>query len=175
MALPLDPGIYALDRAHSQFAFSVTHLGITPVVGMFADFDGALTVGPDEASSSLELTIRMASVGSGNAGRDQHLWGADFFDVENHPAMSFRSTSLTGDGDTWTIDGDLTVKGSAQPVTLTATFTGRSVFPMDQKEHIGAVATGSMSRLTAGVGSAIPESMLSDTIPLSIAVQLIKQ
>ena len=174
MPLPLDPGRYEFDRAHSQFAFSVTHLGITPVVGMFADFEGALIVGDNAASSSLEFSARMASVGSGNADRDGHIQGEDFFDTANYPVMTFRSTELSGKGDHWTIDGDLVVKGHGQRVRLSAVVTGRSVFPMDKKEHIGATASGTLSRLAAGVGSAIPESMLSDEIPVSLAIQLIK-
>lgn len=174
MLLPLESGTYALDRAHSQLTFSVTHLGITPVVGMFTDFDGTLVIGDDAASSSLEISAQMSSVTSGNAGRDGHLLGADFFDVENHPTMRFRSSGLAPDGDCWAIDGDLTVKGVGQPIRLIAALTGRSIFPMDKKEHIGATATGTMSRVAAGVGSAIPLSMLSDEIPLAIAIQLIK-
>ncbi len=174
MSLPLEPGRYDFDQAHSQFAFSVTHLGITPVVGMFSEFEGALVVGENVASSSLEFSARMASVGSGNAGRDAHLQGEDFFDTTNHPVMTFRSTELSGEGDRWAIDGDLVVKGQSQGVRLSAVFTGRSIFPMDKKEHIGATASGTLSRLRAGVGAAIPSSMLSDDIPVSIAVQLIK-
>lgn len=174
MTLALAPGRYQFDRAHSQFSFSVLHLGITPVVGMFADFEGMLVVGETEADSSLEMSAQMASVGSGNRGRDEHLQGADFFDTANHPAMTFRSTALSGAGDQWTIDGDLTVKGASQSVRLSAVFTGTSVFPMDKKEHIGATANGTLSRLAAGVGPAIPTSMLSDEIGISVAVQLIK-
>lgn len=173
-SLPLDPGTYALDTAHSQFTFQVTHLGITPVIGMFSEFSGSLVVGEDAASSSLEIAVQMASVSSGNAGRDSHLQAPDFFDSVAHPQMTFRSTSLSGEGDNWTIDGELTVKGVAQQVRLNSRFTGRSVFPMDKKEHIGATANGTMSRLVGGVGPAIPASMLSDEITLSVAVQLIK-
>lgn len=174
MPLPLGPGRYEFDRAHSQFSFSVTHLGITPIVGMFADFEGALIVGESAASSSLEFRARMASVSSGNAARDAHIQGEDFFDTANYPELAFRTTELSGDGDHWTIEGDLVVKAQVQTVRLAAEFTGKSVFPMDKKEHIGATATGTLSRLHAGVGSAIPESMLSDDIPVSLAVQLIK-
>ncbi len=174
MSLPLDPGTYEFDRAHSQFAFGVTHLGITPVVGLFTDFEGTLVVGADAESSTLRLQAQMASVNSGNAGRDEHLQAPDFFDTANHPVLSFTSSALSGAGDTWTIDGDLVIKGQSQKVQLTATFTGRAVFPMDQKEHIGATATGTISRVAAGIGAAIPASFLSDDIALSVAVQLIK-
>ena len=173
MELPLTPGTYHLDTMHTQIGFSVIHLGLTPVRGAFADFNGQLLVGETPALSQLHVTINLPSLQSTNRGREEHLQGADFFDSGQYSDMIFRSTHIRGDREQWTVTGDLTLRGVTNPVTFDAQMTGRSVFPLDQKEHIGFVASGSLSRTAFGVGASIPTMMLSDEINIELAVQLV--
>ncbi len=173
MELPLSPGVYALDQMHTQIGFSVRHLGITPIRGVFSSFEGQLTVGETAEASALEVAIAVASLQMSHVGREQHVQGEDFFDSANHPTMTFRSTQISGSGDRWSFEGPLTLRGVSHPVALDAELTGRAVFPMDGTEHIGFVASGVLSRRAFNVATAIPSVMLSDDIAVDLAVQLI--
>ena len=173
MSLPLAAGTYRLDHHHSQIGFIVIHLGLTPVRGLFPDFDGVLEVGERLEDTALRISVGMPSVQSGHPGRDERLQDADYFDSAGHPAMVFESTSVTATDDGWAVDGELTVKGTSQPLRLDAAMTGRRVFPLDEKEHIGFVATGRLSRVSFGVATGVPSEILSDDIELVISAQLV--
>lgn len=173
MHLPLAPGTYLLDETHTQIGFVVTHLGLTPIRGIFAEFSGQLAVGDTAAASRLEVSISVPSLQSSHPGREEHVQGEDFFHSSEFPTMQFQSTRIDGRDDRWQVAGDLTLRGVSRPVTLNTTLTGRALFPLDQKEHIGFVADGIVSRTAFGVGSKIPALMLSDDIRLDLSVQLI--
>ena len=70
------------------------------------------------------MTLDAASFTTGNEDRDAHVKSADFLDVENHPALVYRSTGVRQDGDSWKVDGELTVRDVARPVTLDVEFEG---------------------------------------------------
>lgn len=175
MSLPIDAGTYAIDPLHTQVGFAITHLGITPLQGIFTGYSGTLEVGPSAESSSLAVAVDLATVNSGHPMRDEHLQGADFFDTAGDGTMTFRSTGISGSGDDWTIDGQLTLKGETHPVSLKARMTGKAVFPMDQKERIGFTASGKLDRKKFGVGAAIPGFIVSEDVELNLAVQLVAQ
>jgi polyisoprenoid-binding protein YceI len=175
MDLPLAPGRYLLDPTHTQIGFVVTHLGITPIRGMFTRYDGHLLVGDRAETSSLQVFVELASLQSSHPGREEHLQGEDFFHSARHPQMIFTTTSISGAGDRWSFEGPLVLRGVEQPIQLDATLTGRAVFPLDQKEHIGFVARGSLSRSAFGVAPNIPGLLLSDQVVLDLSVQLIAE
>ena len=123
-------GDYTIDASHSRLGFSARHAMVTTVRGQFTDFEGAAHVdAEDPAASSVSLAIRPASVSTGSADRDGHLVSADFFDVENHDAITFASTSVERDGSGWTITGDLTIKGTTKSVTIPFEETGTAIDP----------------------------------------------
>ncbi|GHJ60666.1 polyisoprenoid-binding protein [Nocardioides sp. OK12] len=123
-------GDYTIDASHSRLGFSARHAMVTTVRGQFTDWSGTAHVDTaDPAASSVSLTIRTASIDTGNADRNAHLASADFFDAENHPEITFVSTHVTRDGDDWTIAGDLTIKGVTQPVTIEFESTGSAQDP----------------------------------------------
>src|SRR6478735_1760059 len=106
-------GDYTIDASHSRLGFSARHAMVTTVRGQFTDFQGTAHVDAENpAASSVSLTIRPASISTGSADRDGHLVSADFFDVEQHDAITFASTSVERDGVAWTVTGDLTIKGT---------------------------------------------------------------
>lgn len=175
MPLPLAPGNYALDVTHSQIGFTVLHLGLTPVRGLFAQFSGQLTVGDTAEESHLAVAIDLPSLQSSHPGREEHLQGEDFFHSARHPEMSFLSTRIEGADTSWSVTGNLSLRGVTQPVTLDATLTGRALFPLDQKEHIGFVASGLLSRTAFGVAPNVPTMILSDDITVDLAIQLIPE
>lgn len=122
---------WQIDPAHSLVEFSVKHMMFTTVKGRFAGVSGTVTV--DEANlanSIVDVTIDAASVDTREERRDAHLRSADFFDVENYPTLTFRSTRVEPKGgDRLTVYGDLTLHGVTQGVALDANILGRGVTP----------------------------------------------
>jgi polyisoprenoid-binding protein YceI len=123
-------GTYQLDLAHSSVAFSVRHLMVSKTKGRFAEFAGTVVIGEDPLDSSVEVEIQAASIDTRDDTRDGHLRSGDFFDVEHHPTLTYRSTKVTPSGKgTWAVEGELTVRGVTQPVPLTVSFEGGAVDP----------------------------------------------
>jgi polyisoprenoid-binding protein YceI len=123
-------GDYAVDASHSRLGFSARHAMVTTVRGDFTDFDGTAHVDAENpTASTVALTIRAASVSTGTADRDGHLVSGDFFDVENHPEITFTSTDVERDGTEWAITGDLIIKGVTKSVTIPFEETGTAVDP----------------------------------------------
>ncbi|MFT7599155.1 MAG: polyisoprenoid-binding protein YceI [Acidimicrobiales bacterium] len=172
MTLPIAAGTYGIDSAHTQLGFSVTHLGISVVQGRFDSFTGSLTVGASLADCVLTVDTEMASVSTGNAGRDGHMHGADFFDVENHPHMTFKSTAVSEAGDGYEVVGDLTLRGVTNSVTLSGTYNGSGVFPVDGSTHFGFSASGTISRSAFGVSYGVP--MVTDQVELQLEAQFVE-
>ena len=172
MSLPIAPGTYGIDTAHSQLSFAVTHLGLTAVSGMFDRFSGALYVGSGLADTVISIEAEIASINTGHAMRDEHMRGEGFLDAANHPQMLFRSTSIAEAGSNYSLKGDLTIKGTTMPVSLDASYKGTAIFPVDGSTHHGFVATGNISRDAFGVGTGI--DILSDDITLTLNVQFVQ-
>jgi len=124
------PGTYALDPSHSHVGFKVRHLMVSKVRGRFAEFDGAVSIATDPLASSVAVTVQLASIDTRDAGRDEHLRGADFFDVASNPTMTYRSTGVreTAPG-RFSLDGELTLAGVTKSVTLEVTFDGTVTDP----------------------------------------------
>ena len=123
-------GDYTIDASHSRLGFSARHAMVTTVRGHFTDWSGTAHVDTaDPAASSVSLTIKAASIDTGSADRDGHLVSADFFDAETHPEITFVSTAVARDGADWAITGDLTIKGTARPVTIEFEPTGSAQDP----------------------------------------------
>ena len=171
MALPIVPGIYGIDTLHSQLGFSVRHLGISVIRGMFDRYRGELCVGDDLASTVVTVEAEMASINSGNQDRDVHMYGPDWFDVDTYPKMTFRSTSIIEAPDGYAMTGDLTIKGITNSVTFAAIYNGSNTFPMDQSTHFGFEASGSISRSAFGVSYGVP--LLSDHVKLTLDAQFV--
>ncbi|NGX10187.1 YceI family protein [Mycobacteroides franklinii] len=119
----LTAGTWTIDPVHSDITFSVRHLGVSKVRGSFTDFSGEIIVAED-GTPSVSATISVASVSTRNDQRDGHLRSADFFDTDNHPTATFRSTSVRADGDDYIVDGELTLRGVTQPVALNLSLEG---------------------------------------------------
>jgi polyisoprenoid-binding protein YceI len=116
---------YVVDPSHTNVGFSAKHLVITTVSGRFKDFTGTIIYDDkDITKSSVDGTIKSASLDTGNADRDAHLKSADFFDVEKNPEITFKSTKVEKAGDGAKVTGTLTIRGVAKEVTFPATVTG---------------------------------------------------
>src|SRR4051794_13114707 len=117
-------GTWDIDAAHSTVGFSVRHMMVSKVRGYFREFAGEIVTAADPAQSSVTATIDLGSIDTRQEQRDAHIRSADFFDVEAHPQMTFRSIAVRSHGEDWTVDGELTLKGNTRPVTLTLELNG---------------------------------------------------
>ncbi|MDX1492845.1 MAG: YceI family protein [Longimicrobiales bacterium] len=129
----MSANLWKIDPAHTQIEFSVKHMMFTTVRGQFGEFEGAVELDTDNpAESSVSVTIDASSIDTGVSDRDEHLRSGDFFDVENHPEISFTSKRVSGpieEGGDFEIVGDLTIRGVTKEVTLDATFDGTGTDP----------------------------------------------
>lgn len=178
MTLPLGSGAWTLDPAHSVVGFAVRHLGISSIRGRFTDVSAELQVGEDLTGSSLQAEVAMASVTTGNEGRDGHLQSTDIFNVESQPTMTFASTSIAEAADgRYAVTGDLTLNGTTKNETLDVEFFGSETNPMDGSVRAGFAASGSIDRADYGIDWNVPMpgggAMLATTIAITLDAQLI--
>ena len=144
------PGTYAIDASHSAVDFAVRHLGLAKVRGHFSAFDGVIEIADRPEESKVTVDVDLASIDTREPNRDEHLRTNEFFDVTNHPTMSFRSTRVTGSGTNWTVEGDMTLKGVTNPLTLDVTFEGAGSDPWGG-QRIAFSASGEIDRERWGV------------------------
>ena len=111
-------GTWAIDPVHSEVSFVVRHMMVSKVRGRFDKFEGTIETAADPLASTVTADVDLSSVNTGNETRDNHVRSEDFFHVEKHPTMSFRSTGVRPDGDNFLLDGDLTLRGVTKPVTF---------------------------------------------------------
>ena len=117
-------GTWDIDASHSDVSFTVRHMMVSKVRGRFGKFSGEIVTGENLSDSSVTATIDATSIDTNNEQRDGHIRSADFFDVDNHPEWTFRSTALRVDGEDLALDGELTLKGVTRPVTLALEVNG---------------------------------------------------
>ena len=111
-------GTWTIDPVHSEVSFVVRHMMVSKVRGRFDKFEGTIVTAPDPLQSSVTADVDLSSVNTGAPDRDNHIRSADFFEVESHPTLTFRSTGVRQDGGDFLLDGDLTIRGTTRPVTL---------------------------------------------------------
>jgi polyisoprenoid-binding protein YceI len=164
------------DPAHSEVDFSVSHMTVSNIHGRFGHV--AATIKYDEADvtkSTVNATIDVTGVDTGEEARNNHLKSPDFFDVATYPTATFISTSVSKTGDNLTINGNLTLHGVTKPVVLTAQGPRGPVPGMqDHKPHAGFSATTTIKRTDFGVGK-FPAAMVGDEIKLDIELEVVKQ
>ncbi len=171
-------GTWTIDASHSEVGFSVRHLGISKTRGRFGAFTGTLQVDAENpANSSVEVSIDATSVDTKDAGRDEHLRGADFFDVEQFPTLSFRSTAVRGAGSDWTVEGELTIRGVTRPVVLDTELVGLEKDPWGN-DRVGFAATTEVNReefgLTWNAALETGGVLVGKTVKIHLDVEAIK-
>jgi polyisoprenoid-binding protein YceI len=175
--LPLVPGRWAVDSAHSSVGFSVRHLGVSKVRGRFDTFDVDVVIGETLEDTTLTASIDVASIDTGNADRDAHVLSAEIVDVTRRPTIDFRSTRVTDAGDHYDVDGELTIGDRTHPVTLAVELGGVETFPGGPR-HAGFEATAQIRRKDFGIDVVLPPGVssvvLGDVIKVEIDLQLLE-
>ena len=150
-ALPATAADWNVDAAHSHMGFAVKHMAISKVKGSFGEFTGAVT-GEDgkPETFSVEVTIDVGSVTTGNTDRDDHLKGPDFFDVAQFTTMTFKSTGVQMDGDEGTLTGEFTLHGVTKTIELELEYLGLVNDPWGNT-RMGFSAEGKIDRRDFGL------------------------
>ena len=170
--LDVPDGRYGLDKTHGYVTFGYSHLGFSnPEVG-FNDFDVDLLLNAKSPeASSFSVKIAAASVDSRVAKFDDHLKGADYFDVQAHPEITFVSESISmTSANTADITGLLTIKGQSHPVTLAAVLNKAGMHPLARIPALGVSAQATLSRSEWGLNKYVP--MVSDEVQLRSEIEL---
>jgi polyisoprenoid-binding protein YceI len=155
-------GTWDIDASHSTVGFVVRHMMVSKVRGFFRDFSGEIVTAEDPTQSTVTATIDLGSIDTRQEQRDAHIRSADFFDVDNHPTMTFRS------------DGELTLKGNTKPVSLALELNG---FGPDAYggTRAGFSARTEISRSAFGVDIQMPMDgggvVVADKIVVELEIQ----
>lgn len=171
---------WVLDPMHSEVQFKIKHLVISTVTGSFKSFDAsAESNGEDFNDASIEFSLDVNSIDTNQPDRDTHLKSADFFESENYPKISFKSTSFKNSGaDNYKLTGDLTIKDVTKSVTLDVEHGGIAT-DFYGNVKAGFDVSGKLSRKEFGLQwNAITEAgaiVVGDDVKLFINIQLAKQ
>jgi polyisoprenoid-binding protein YceI len=139
-------GTWTVDPAHSSIEFRIKHMMVSTVRGRFDEFEGTIEAAPDYHDSKVRGTLKTASIDTNEPNRDAHLRSADFFDADNHPVISFESTSIEHlrKGD-YRVSGDLTMHGETRAVVFEGTVQGVERDPWGN-DRVGIELRGTISR-----------------------------
>jgi polyisoprenoid-binding protein YceI len=173
--LPLKAGRWTLDTSHSSATFSIRHLGLSKVRGRFNDIDAVLDVGDDHDSTSVVATIAVDSIDTGNADRDGHVRSPDMLDAATHPVMRFESARVTGNSDTWQMEGEATIAGVTRPFLFDVEFAGVADFK--GRLHAGFFSSGQLRRKDFGLsfpGLGDNAIVLGDVVTFELDLQFVE-
>jgi polyisoprenoid-binding protein YceI len=170
-----------LDPAHSAAEFKVKHMMISNVKGTFTGLSGGLVSQDhtDLTKSSVEASIPVATLNTGDPQRDGHLKSADFLDVEKFPTMTFKSNQIERSHvDGFQVTGDLTLHGITHLVTLTVEGVSQPAKDPWGNTRIGLSATTKIKRKDFGLTWNSPlESggvLVGEDVHITLDVQFIK-
>lgn len=164
---------WTLDPDHTQVWFAVKHMMFATVKGQFPGVSGELRLHESDPSKSVvNVAIDAATIDTRSAQRDEHLRSADFFDVANHPHLTFVSRKIEPvGGSKYRVTGDLTIRGTTREVVLDVEETGRGKDPWGQQK-LGFTASGSIDRKDFGLtwNQALEAGgvLVSDEVKISI-------
>jgi polyisoprenoid-binding protein YceI len=170
---------WKIDPAHSTAQFVVRHMMITNVRGGFSNVQGTVVWDADDlAASSMDVTIDATTLNTGDANRDTHVKSAEFLDIEKYPTITFKSKTITRDGDELKVKGDLTIHGVTKEVVLQVDGPTEPQKDPWGNTRVGASATTKFKRSDFGLtwNAALETGgvMLSDDVKNELEVSLIK-
>ena len=156
------------DKMHSKLKFTVTHLLVSDVDGLFKNFDVTIIASkPDFSDAVFELSADAASINTEVEMRDNDLKSANFFDVATYPKITFKSTSIKPDGQNkYKLTGNLTMHGVTKLVTMDLWYRGTTENPMNKKPDAGFKLTGTLKRSDFNIGSKTPSAIVSDEVEI---------
>jgi polyisoprenoid-binding protein YceI len=168
------PETFVIDNNHTFPSFSYSHFGYTVQQSRFNKTSGKVVLDKAAKSGAVDVVIDTTSVDTGSPLFNEHIQGPDFLDTAKYPTATFKSTSVSFDGDKpATITGNLTLKGVTLPVTLKVTGYQLMPHPMLKNDAIGANATATVKRTDFNMGKYAP--YVGDDVTISIAIEAVKE
>ncbi len=169
-------GSWTIDPSHTDVGFSVRHLMVSKVRGRFHGVEGSIVTAGNPFDSSVEVSVDLATVDTGNQQRDDHIRSADFFESDANRTMTYRSTGVRSDGDDYIVEGELTLKGVTKPLLLKAELNGFANDPWGGT-RVGFSASGELNRRDFGVNwnAAIEGGgvVVGDKVQINIEVEAV--
>jgi polyisoprenoid-binding protein YceI len=148
-AVTLPAGTWNVDPVHSSIGFEVKHFGISTFRGRFTGYEGTIETG-DGTLDRVEGTVQVDSIDVKDPQLAGHLQTEDFFDVANHPTISFKSTGVRQVEGRYELDGELTIRGETRPVTLDVEVDGAGEDPYGG-HRISVTGSGEINRFDYGI------------------------
>ena len=171
-------GKWTIDPVHSDVAFSVRHMMVSKVRGHFTRVEGEIVLGDDPLESSATAHIDLTSIDTNDPQRDDDLRSANFFEVETHPDMVYRTTTVRRAGEGFLVDGELTLHEITRPVQLKVDVNGFAKDPYGNM-RAGFSATTEIDRTDFGIRTNIPMDgggvVIGEKISVVIEVEAILQ
>jgi len=170
-----------VDVAHSSIEFVVRHMMISRAKGVFNVYDAKIEADPEDLTdATIEFSVDVNSIDTRQQDRDDHLRSADFFDVENHPHMTFQAIDIKKKSkNNYDVTGDLTIRGTTKPVTFDMTFEGQSKDPMSGNEVAGFSGSAKLNRkdfgLTWNTTLETGGVLVGDEVKINLELELHKQ
>ncbi len=178
-ALPLKAETFAIDAGHSEVGFQVRHL-VSQTRGRFNEFSGTVNLDAKNlAGSSVDFTVKAASIDTNVPDRDKHLRSADFFDTDKFPEITFKSKSIKATGkDTYAVTGTLNMHGVSKEITLPVSYLGQAKDPWGGT-RAGFEAETTLNRKDFGIvwNKAVDNGgvLLGDDVKVSINLETVKK
>ena len=164
---------YEIDTAHSFIEFRIKHLGYSWLYGRFNRFSGGFSHDPaDPSANRISVSIDPASVDTNHAERDKHLRNPDFLDVEKYPDAGFESTGYTGDAESGTLEGMLTLHGVTKPISIDLRKIGEGKDPWGGY-RAGFIGTVTLTRGDFGISYNLGPA--SETMELELGIEGIRK
>ncbi|QGY39432.1 YceI family protein [Pseudodesulfovibrio cashew] len=177
LAAPASAETWKVDPDHSAAHFSIRHMMISQVRGMFPDVSGTV-VFEDGTPTALEVIVNVQSISTGVTARDTHLKSGDFFQADTHPLMTFKSSSVVPMEGDYQVTGTMTIKGVSREVTLT--LTGLDDERLDPWKHLrrGGTARFQLDRRDYGIDWNAPLDgggfMIGNMVDVAVDIEAIK-
>lgn len=173
-------GVWTFDPGHTRVGFSARHAMVTTVRGTFTDVNGVINLDADDISASnVEVTLNAASINTNNEQRDEHLRSVDFFNVDEFPEITFRSSTIDEvEEDNFMVVGDLTIRDVTKQVAIPIALLGIQRDPMGNL-RAGFEATRRLNRRDFGLHWNMPLDagglLVSEKVTLEFEISAIKQ
>ena len=164
------------DPAQSKVEFTIRHLSVSEVHGSIGQVAATIHYdASDPARSSVDATIRVATLTTGEDGRDDEIKSADFFDTDRYATATFSSTAVSKNGDGLWVRGNLTLHGVTRPVVLDVEPIDPPAQGADSHTHAAFTATATIDRTAFGIGNNYPAAVIGDQVQLQIDLKVVEQ
>lgn len=177
---PALTGTWVGDPDHTELAFKVRHMGVGKAGGTMPLKEATLSFGPNGiADGSVNVVVDAANLDTKVDQRNAHVKSDDFLDVENHPHITFRSTGVRDfDGESFELDGDLTIRNITKPITLSAELIG-AIIDAGGTPRVGFEARTTINRkefnVKFGPVFGVSNAVVSDKVELTIEAEFTQQ